>query len=121
MITFETVSKLALALPEVEASTSYRTPAFKVRGKLFARLREEGDVLVVRSDFDARERLNRSEPETYFHTPHYEKHPWVLVSLTRVDRTAMRELLETAWRLVAPTKLVAAHDAGSKPAKARRR
>jgi hypothetical protein len=27
------------ALPEVEESTSYRTPAFKVRGKLFLRLR----------------------------------------------------------------------------------
>jgi hypothetical protein len=32
------VRQLALALPGVEGSTSYRTPAMKVRGKLIARL-----------------------------------------------------------------------------------
>ena len=40
MVTFETVRQLALALPEVEESTSYGTPAFKVQKKMFVRLRE---------------------------------------------------------------------------------
>ncbi len=46
MVTFETVRRLALALPAAEESTSYGTPAFKVGGKLFARLREDHDLVV---------------------------------------------------------------------------
>ena len=42
-MTFDDVRKIALALDHVEESTSYGTPAFKVRGKLVARLREDGD------------------------------------------------------------------------------
>ena len=37
-VTFETVRKIARALENVEESTSYGTPAFKVRGALFVRL-----------------------------------------------------------------------------------
>ena len=32
----------------VDASTSYGTPSFKVRGKLLTRLREDGDSLVIK-------------------------------------------------------------------------
>jgi len=32
---FETARQFALALPEVEEGTSYGTPAFKVKGKLY--------------------------------------------------------------------------------------
>jgi hypothetical protein len=54
LVTFETVRELAMELPEVEESTSYGTPAFKVRRKMFCRLREEG-VLVVRIDVTDKE------------------------------------------------------------------
>ena len=47
---WETVERLGSELPEVEAGTSYRTPALKVRGKMFARLREDGETLVVWTD-----------------------------------------------------------------------
>jgi hypothetical protein len=58
-VTFETVRERALAMPEVEESTSYRTPSFKVRGKFMARLREK-DVLVVSIDLADKEFLIRS-------------------------------------------------------------
>ena len=47
---WDDVRALALSLPSVEESTSYGTPAFKVRGKLFVRLKEDGDSIVVRID-----------------------------------------------------------------------
>lgn len=49
MLTFDAVRELVLELPEVEEAPSWDMPALKVRNKLFARLRDEGDVLVVRS------------------------------------------------------------------------
>ena len=72
-VTFETVRQLALALPHVEEGTSYGTTAFKVKGKLIARLREDGDSLVVRIDLLKREILMNAEPETFYITEHYRR------------------------------------------------
>jgi YjbR len=54
-VTFETVRAIALALPGVEEGTSYGTPAFRVRGKFLARLREDGETLVVKCDYHERD------------------------------------------------------------------
>ena len=67
-------------------------PAFKVRKKMFARMREEGDVLVVKVDRDERDALIESEPEVYFVTPHYENYGYVLVRLDVVERDELREI-----------------------------
>jgi len=101
---FQLARKLALTLPEVEESTSYGTPAFKVRGKLFARLHQDGESLVVR--IDQRELVMRmqADPVTYYITDHYLNYPWILVRLASVSRDDLGELLKEAWQLVAPPK-----------------
>jgi hypothetical protein len=101
---FQIVRKLALALPDVKESTSYGTPAFKVRGKLFARLHQDGESLVVR--IDQRERVMRmqADPVTYYITDHYLNYPWILVRLASVSRDDLGELLKEAWQLVAPPR-----------------
>ena len=99
-MTFDAVRKIALALDHVEESTSYGTPAFKVRGKLIARLREDGETLVVGIDFDQREELLAADPDTYYLTDHYRNAPWILVRLPRVHADALRDLLRGAVRLV---------------------
>ena len=103
-VTFEKVRGMALSLENVEEGTSYGTPAFKVRGKLIARLREDGDSLVVGTTFEEREEMMAADPEMYYITDHYLKYPWVLVRLSRVHADALRDLLGRAWRLAATTK-----------------
>lgn len=56
-VTFAAARRLALALPGVVEGTAYRTPAFRVAGRFFFRLREDGATLAVRIDFDTREAL----------------------------------------------------------------
>jgi hypothetical protein len=105
-MTFEDVRKIALALEGVEEGTSYGTPAFKVRGKLVARLREDGETLVVGMDFEQRDELLAADPDTYYLTDHYRNYPWILVRLPRVHPDALRDLLGGALRQagrVAPT------------------
>ena len=109
-VTFETLRALALALPGVEEGTSYGTTAFKVKGKLLARLWEDGDTLVLKVGFDAREILMQADPETYFNTAHYDGYPSVLVRLSRIAPDALAEALDTAWRFSAPKKLLAARE-----------
>ena len=57
-VTFDIVREIGLALPDVEASTMYASPALKVRGNLLACLAvhksAEPESLAVRIDFDQR-------------------------------------------------------------------
>ena len=97
-VTYETVRQIALAFPNVEEGTSYGTPALKVKGKLFVRLKEDPDSLVIKMPFEQREGLMAEDPETYYITDHYRDYPWMLVRLSKVNVDAMRELLLVAYR-----------------------
>ena len=109
-MTFDTVRRLASALPGVEEGLSYGTPALRVRGKLIARLREDGESLVVMIDLPDREVLMQADPQTFHITEHYRNYPAMLVRLSKVDVEALRELLEDAWRRAAPKRMVADYD-----------
>ena len=98
-LTFKDVRKIALSLKNVEESTSYGTAAFKVDGKLLARLREDGESLVVGTTFEEREEMMAAEPDTYYITEHYRNYPWVLVRLSRANSDVLRDLLSRAVRL----------------------
>ncbi|MBC7843833.1 MAG: MmcQ/YjbR family DNA-binding protein [Gemmatimonadaceae bacterium] len=110
-MTFDDVVRLAGELPGVETGTSYGTPALKVKAKLFARMREDGTTLVLKVPFVVREHLLSSEPAAFYITDHYRNYPYILVRLGIVRRTQLRELMEEAWRQVAPPRLVAEFDA----------
>ena len=114
MIGWPEVVALGQRLPEVEEGTCYGTPALRMRGKFMCRLRTDPDALVVRV-IDSRDAqaLLLGRPDVFFSTPHYDGHPYVLVRLDVVDREQLAELLEDAWRLRAPKRLLAAYDAGS--------
>jgi hypothetical protein len=112
-ITYDTVRDIALRLPEVQDSTSYGTPALKVRGKLFVRLKEDGETIVLRTDSFERDYLMNTAPQTFFITDHYRDHPWVLVRLRAADTAQLGELIEDAWRRVAPKRLIATLDAAT--------
>jgi hypothetical protein len=112
MITYDTVRRLALALPGVEEGTSYGTPALKVKGKFLLRLKEDGESIAVRVDFDVRDALLAADPASFYVTDHYRGYPAVLVRLASVRRDALRGLLEEAWREIAPKRLVAERERG---------
>ncbi len=91
--------ELALALPETVEKPSYGTPGFRVRDKLFARIREEGVLLVWCDGLDEKQFLLEGEPEKFFTVAHYDDHPSILVRLERVDRDELAELLAEAHRI----------------------
>ncbi len=108
MITEDNVRRVALSLPATIEKPSYGTPGFRVRDKLFARIRPEGDALVVWvSDEAEKLAMVKSEPQKFFTTSHYDGHPTVLVRFDAIGTRELRELLTDSWRLRAPTKLVA--------------
>ncbi len=99
-------------LPEVEEGIWFRTPCLRVRKKSFCRMKEDGETLVVRVvDLEDKEALLRSDPDVFFTTPHYDGYPYVLVRLAAADSGVLAELIEDAWRLSAPKRVIAAYDA----------
>jgi len=64
-VTLATVRRLALGFPGVEEGLSYGTPGFRVRGKFLARLREDGNTLVVKCGDDERDFRMKADPKTF--------------------------------------------------------
>ncbi len=100
-VSYADLVRFAATLPAVEESTSYGTPALKVRGKLMARLWEDGATVVLKSEWEERERLMATWPEVFFLTEHYRKHPYVLLRLHAANRSLMQSAVEAAWKTVA--------------------
>jgi hypothetical protein len=103
-MTYDAVRKIGLALPGVVEGTSYGTPALKVKGKLFVRLRPDLEAIVIATPFEQREELMASDPEKYFITDHYRDYPYMLVRLSKVGADEVRDLLRMAHRTASAGK-----------------
>lgn len=104
-VTFTTVCSLMSALPGVAEGMSYGTPGFKIKGRFLARLKEDGESLVLRIGFLEREALMTSAPDIFYITDHYANYPAVLIRLPKIRKDLLARVLEEAWREIAPTSL----------------
>ena len=101
-MTFDDVEAIALQWPGVETATSYGTPALKVRKKLLARLREDGETLVMPGvNADERDMLVETQPKVFYFTDHYRDWPIVLIRLPKARRQTVEALLLRHWKTLA--------------------
>lgn len=91
-------------LPGFNEKLCYGTPGFYVGKKMFARLKEDGETLVIQS-FE-RNIWMEKDPDTFFVTDHYFDYDYMLVNLKRVLPDDLVCLLLTAWHNRAPEKLL---------------
>jgi hypothetical protein len=114
-MTWEQLVKLGCELPETAEDPWYGTPALKVRGKGFVRLKEDGEsVVFVLESVDEQEFLIRAQPDLYFITDHYRGWPAVLARLAKLRAPECRHRLEQSWRLKAPKTLLKQREAVEK-------
>ena len=99
MATEDDVRELALALPGATEKPSYGTPGFRARDKLFARIREEGVLVIWCESLEEKDFLIEGDPDKFFTTPHYDGYANVLVRLDAVDREELAELLAESRRI----------------------
>jgi hypothetical protein len=106
---WQDVVAIGLRHPGVEESPWWGTPGLKVAGKGFCRLRTNPDALVIRVlDLGDREALMRNQPDVFFITDHYKDVPYILVRLELIAHDELQEMVEDAWRINAPARLVKA-------------
>ena len=104
--------RIALSLPETTEKPSYGTPGFRVKDKLFLRIRSEveGGLVDFVTDLGEKEALLQSDPKKFFTTPHYDGYATVLVNLRAIGVKELRELITDSWRNRAPKKVLRQFD-----------
>jgi len=104
VVYLEFIRKAVQNLPGVVEKPSYSTPGFFAGKKLFARLKEDGETVVVQTY--EREKWMEADPETFFITDHYLNYDYMLISLKRVSPDDLTKLLTIAWCNRATNKLI---------------
>lgn len=106
MATWADLVAIGLALPGVEESTSYGTPALKVAGRLIARHRTESDGGVLLACPPDEKAAHLADPhEVFYTTPHYDGHDSICLWLETVDLAELEECVAEAWWHRAPARL----------------
>lgn len=103
-VDFDWIRRTALALPGVKEVQLHGAPSLKVSGRLLAcpalHQSAEPNSIVVAIDLDLRTGVLETDPQAYYLTDHYRRHPVVLVRLEHVDKDSMKDLLAKAWRFL---------------------
>jgi hypothetical protein len=116
-LTQDDARALALALPEAHEGAHMGHADLRVRNKVFASLPRDARMVAVKTTPENLDALVRSDPETFRDVWGGR---WVGVTLSRVSRATLRELLTDAWALTAPGSLRAAGDSGREGRRRRR-
>jgi hypothetical protein len=106
----EDLRTAALALPEVVEADHFGRPSFRVRGKIFVTVHEDGQGVNLKLPRDEHEALVASRPDV-FGTVTWGQLIRTSVRLEAADPGELGELVQEAWRAVAPKRVVAAFDA----------
>jgi hypothetical protein len=114
---------LCLAFPEAHEKVAWGEPTFRVRNKIFAMYasaeshhgKGRASVWCNCTPLE-QDLLLRAEPTRFFKPPYVGPGGWIGVHLDRRPRwTTVADIVQEAYRLTAPRKLIAQLDASRAP------
>ena len=109
MIDEARVRELALSFPEAEEQPHWGNPSFRVRKRIFATLGEYEGVVVLKIPVNEQEGLLQAAPDAFVLNA-WSKQGWLGVKLGTIEPELFEDLLEGAWRRVAPKRAIKAFD-----------
>lgn len=111
--------KICLALPEATEQLAWGEPTFRAGGKMFVMFannhHNDGRIAAwCNATFAVQDLLVRADPERYFVPPYQGTRGWIGVRLEdgRADWAEVAAIVEDAYRLVAPKRLLILLDGG---------
>ena len=112
MVTAAQLRKLTLAMPGAEEKSHFGQPDFRVRNKIFAGVSADGKQGTLKLTPEVQGMVLDARPDAYAPAAGaWGRSGWTHVALGAAHLAELRPLVEEAWRLVAPKRLVAAYDA----------
>lgn len=111
--------RLCLALPEAHEVLAWGEPTFRVKNKMFATYASHDNhhgggrpSVWSKATLDNQALMIAARPKLYFKPPYVGQKGWIGVWLDQAAAwPALPELLEDAFRLVAPKRVLASLDA----------
>lgn len=101
------IRALALALPEAVEAPHFEKTSFRVRGKIFATLSADGEILVLKLLPEIKESLAQSDPDAIIPLPGaWDRGGWTQVAIQSMETAKLADLVRLAWRQVAPKSLI---------------
>src|ERR1700682_6795246 len=101
LMTVDQVRKLARAFPGTVEQEHWGNPSFRIRGRIFATVPDDGHVNVMIDPFDVDAAVS-AEPESCEELWWGKKLRGVCVSVRRAPPALVKALIEAAWRRKAP-------------------
>jgi len=112
-MTISEARKLALALPGVEEKSHFNQPDFRVKGKIFAVLHAERNEVMVKLSIIDQSVFCAIDQNVIYPVPGgWGRKGATLINLKKVRRSIFLDALTTAWKTIAPAKLVAKYYPG---------
>ena len=109
MLTRDDVRRAALALPEAYEEGHFDIPSFRVAKKIFCTVHVDHPRIVLKLTPDQQAMVVETDPGLCSPVPGGWGHKgWTSLYFDSADSERVRDLIGTAWRNVAPKKLVAA-------------
>ena len=105
MVSREQARELALGLPEAVEQDHHGRPSFRVANKIFATQWDDDHINVMLDEGGIRTAIH-SDPNAFEEVWWGKKLAAIRVDLRRVEAETLRELLEEAWEMRAPKRLL---------------
>jgi len=111
VVTIEDVRSLAMRLPRTTEALVRDRVKFRVGRIVYVSFSRDETMMGFAFPKEEREALVASEPDKFMMPGRSDlRYNWVLVRLSAIDTTEMRELILDAWRMVVPKRVAAAYD-----------
>jgi hypothetical protein len=107
MVSIAVARQSALALPETEEKSHFQKPDFRVKNKVFAVLHLDTNRVVVKFNLvDQSVFCSFDETIIYPIPGGWGRQGWTFINLKKVKKSMFLDALTTAWKTVAPAKMV---------------
>ena len=115
MARFADAQRIVAGLPEADEVLvpEWGHPTFRVRNKMFAAGAPDSPTMSVKASKEEQAELIAARPDTFGIAAYVGRFGWIDVTLSKVDKGELRELLVEAWRRTAPKRLVASYDSAN--------
>lgn len=107
MVTIDQARKAALALPEAVEKSHFNRPDFRVRNKIFAVIHDDKAYMMVKLNALDQDVFCSFDKEVIFPVPGgWGRGGATFINLKKVKKGMFADALTTAWKTVAPKKIV---------------
>jgi hypothetical protein len=86
--------KLMLAIPGTDERLWFNQPSVFIHDRFLAKTHHKEDAVTLQvGSMEMRDMMLEAEPELFYITDHYRKFPFVLIRLSALTKTMLKEIL----------------------------